>query len=163
MYVSGVKQLISTNVVRYCTCSSYHLLARSQWPIILPSETCFLAFYKLLLIMAHLLSPTVHQSHVDTSSERELCNAFPLFPNSCLVCHHQVYSLATPSVAMMILIHRRQLCSWIVWTALVFSTVAFLLPWQFSQFTLLTQVSSSCCTLFAGQVTLTLWNNCWSR
>ncbi|CAI8006324.1 Probable C-mannosyltransferase DPY19L1 [Geodia barretti] len=37
---------------------------------------------------------------------------------------------------------RKRSCSLVVWTSLVLATVAFLLPWQFSQFTLLTQVLS---------------------
>ena len=37
---------------------------------------------------------------------------------------------------------RRWTCSWSLWTALALSTLAFLLPWQFSQFALLTQVTA---------------------
>jgi hypothetical protein len=52
---------------------------------------------------------------------------------------------------------RKRSCSFVVWTSLVLATVAFLLPWQFSQFTLLTQVGGNyACVVLLCRVCVTV-------
>ena len=84
--------------------------------------------------------PPVHQSHVDHSPQGELCHANPLPAESSALFHHQVLR-PHPLLPWRCYLLRRRTCSWGLWSVLVTSTLAFLLPWQFSQFTLLTQVS----------------------
>ena len=76
---------------------------------------------------------------MDTSTTRELCLALPTAAVSTAQCQHQVTSSLHSSTLMITAIRQRSLSRGL-WSGLVLSTLAFLLPWQFSQFTLLTQV-----------------------